>query len=238
MKHIKKQKEPQTLTDKRNTDGSIYDSPQKDWQDALLEEQGHICAYCMRRISLDRKNGKPCIEIEHYRSRKLHPELSLRWENMIGVCNGDTVSEGHCDKAKGKNDYKGVFVQGKANGKVKLNILNPLEINKSEKIITYSSFGEILPNLEDNESQNRIVEDLDCILNLNNEKLREYRAEAIASATRNLMKKYPTGDWTIKQVDEEIKIWKGKDKDGKYKPFCQAAIWWLEKKRSKLIRKS
>ncbi len=238
MKHTKKHEEPQTLTDKRNTDGSIYDGPQKDWQDALLEEQGHICAYCMRRISLDRKNGKPCIEIEHYLSRKLHPELSLRWENMIGVCNGDTVSEGHCDKAKGKNDYKGVFIQGKANGKVKLNILNPLEINKSEKIITYSLFGEILPNVKDNELQNRIIEDVDCILNLNNAKLREYRAEAIDSVKRNLMKKYPTGNWTIKQVDEEIEIWKGKDKDGKYKPFCQAAIWWLEKKRSKLIRKS
>jgi uncharacterized protein (TIGR02646 family) len=238
MKHIKKQQEPQTLTDKRNTNGSIYDGPQKDWQDALLEEQGHICAYCMRRISLDRKNSKPCIEIEHYLSRKLHPELSLRWENMIGVCNGDTVLEGHCDKAKGKKDDKGVFVQGKAHGKVKLNIVNPLEINKSEKIITYSLFGEILPNVEDNELQNRIIEDIDCILNLNNEKLREYRAEAIASAKRNLMKKYPTGNWTIKQVDEEIKIWKGKNKDGKYKPFCHAAIWWLEKKRSRLVRKS
>jgi uncharacterized protein (TIGR02646 family) len=125
MKHIKKQQEPQTLTDKRNTNGSIYDAPQKDWQEALLEEQGHICAYCMRRISLDRKNSKPCIEIEHYLSQKLHPKLSLRWENMIGVCNGDTVLEGHCDKAKGKKGYKGVFVQGKANGRVKLNILNP-----------------------------------------------------------------------------------------------------------------
>jgi hypothetical protein len=99
-------------------------------------------------------------------------------------------------------------------------------------------FGEILPNVKDNELQNKIIEDIDCILNLNNEKLRESRAEAIDSAKRNLTKNYPTGNWTIKQFDEEIEIWKGKDKDGKYKPFCQVAIWWLEKKRAKLIHKS
>jgi uncharacterized protein (TIGR02646 family) len=88
MKHITKGQQPSSLTAKRSTKGSTYDGPQKDWQEALLAEQGHICAYCMRRISLDRKNGKPCIEIEHYLSQKLHPKLNLRWKNMIGVCNG------------------------------------------------------------------------------------------------------------------------------------------------------
>lgn len=236
MKYIKKGKEPQTLTDKRNTEGTIYECAQKDWQEDLLKEQGHLCAYCMRRISLDRKNGKPSIEIEHYLSRKLHPDLSLRWENMIGVCNGDTGSETHCDKSKGKNNSEGVFVKGKANGEVKLNILNPLEINKSEKVITYSLSGEIFANVKDTELQNKITEDLDIILNLNDEKLKEYRKEAIDLAKKLLIDKYPTGNWTLKQIEREIEEWKNQ-KNGKYRPFCQAAIWFLEWRKTKLANK-
>ncbi|NMF60418.1 retron system putative HNH endonuclease [Pseudanabaena yagii] len=236
MKYIKKGKEPQTLTDKRNTEGAIYECAQKDWQEDLLKEQGHLCAYCMRRISLDRKSGKPSIEIEHYLSRKLYPDLSLRWENMIGVCNGDTGLETHCDKSKGKTSSEGVFVKGKANGEVKLNILNPLEINKSEKVITYSLSGEIFANVKDTELQNKITEDLDIILNLNDEKLKEYRKEAIDLAKKLLIDKYPTGNWTLKQIEREIEEWKNQ-KNCKYRPFCQAAIWFLEWRKTKLANK-
>ncbi len=237
MKHIKKGKEPQTLTNKRNTEGAIYECAQKDWQEDLLKEQGHLCAYCMRRISLDRKNGKPCIEIEHYLSRKLHPNLSLRWENMLGVCNGDAGTETHCDKSKGKRNSEGLFVKGKANGEVKLNILNPLEINQSEKVIIYSLSGEILANAQDPDLQNKINEDLDIILNLNDEKLKEYRKEAIDLAKKLLIDKYPRGNWTLYQIEKEIEEWKNK-RDGKYRPFCQAAIWFLEWRKARLANKS
>lgn len=237
MKYIKKGKEPQLLIAKRNTQGSIYESPEKAWQDKLLEEQGHICAYCMGRISLERKNGKPCIEIEHYLSRKLHPKLDLRWKNMIGVCNGQLGLEAHCDKTKGKENNKGIFIKGKANGEVKLNILNPLAINKSERIITYSTSGEILPNTKDEDLSQKITEDLNCILNLNDKNLKLARKQVIDLAKENLKRNNPTGTWTVKEIEKEIEIWNNQ-KDGKYKPFCQAAIWYLGWLRDKPVHKS
>ena len=242
MKYIKKQKEPKSLNDRRNDpDVAIYKA-QKDWQCQLLKEQGYICAYCMGRISLNHKDGRLGMKIEHYISQYLSKErglnLDLQWQNMLGVCDGKAGKKPHCDQAQGKNNEEGIFIEGKVKGKVELNILNPLDITKSEKIVTYSSFGEILPNAEDDKLREKIIQDLDYILNLNDEKLRDYRAIAIDSAKENLIKKYPTGNWTTKQFDDEINIWKSKDEDGKYKPFCQAAIWWLEKKRSKTIHKS
>jgi uncharacterized protein (TIGR02646 family) len=236
MKYIKKEKEPYSLIAKRSTKGSIYDGPQKDWQDKLLKEQGHLCAYCMRRISLERKNGKPCIEIEHYLSRKLHPRLDLRWKNMVGVCNGEAGLQPHCDKTKGKKNNQGIFITGKANGEVKLNILDPLDINKSEKIVAYSLSGKILPNAKDENSCREIIEDIDCILNLNDENLRSSRKQAIDMAKDNLKRSNPTGTWTVKEIEKEIEDWKTR-KDGKYRPFCQAAIWFLEYLKSKPVHK-
>jgi uncharacterized protein (TIGR02646 family) len=238
MKHIKKQPEPQSLTAKRNTEGSIYDGPQKDWQEALLEEQGYICAYCMRRIKLKRENGKPLIQIEHYRSREKHPELGLWWANMLGVCNGNYGIQPHlyhCDKSKGKENEQGIFVKGKVIGEVELNVLDPLDIKKSENIVTYSSSGKILPNTQNENLQQSIIEDLDCILNLNDEKLRMQRKQAMDIAKESLEKKYPNP--TLLEIEREIEVWKTK-KDGKYQPFCQAAIWFLEYLKSKPIHKS
>jgi uncharacterized protein (TIGR02646 family) len=219
MKHIIKQPEPQSLTAKRNTEDSIYDGPQKDWQEQLLDEQGHICAYCMRRIKLKLENFNPLIQIEHYRSQANHPELGLWWGNMLGVCNGNKCGvDLHCDRSK-KN--------------FELNILNPLDIKKSENIITYSSSGKILPKNED--LRQSIIEDLDCILNLNNEKLRMQRQQAIDIAKESLEKKYPNP--TLLEIEREIEDWKSK-KGGKYREFCQAAIWFLEYLKSKPIHKS
>ncbi|MEI6327659.1 MAG: hypothetical protein WCP16_00390 [Pseudanabaena sp. ELA645] len=242
MKHIKKRQEPQSLNDRRNDPDTAKYKAQKDWQSQLLEEQGYICAYCMGRIRLNHKDGKAGMQIEHYISRQLSKErslnLDLHWLNMLGVCNGKTGKKDHCDQSQGKTNEQGILVKGKVIGSVELNVLNPLDITKSERIITYSVFGDILPNTQDENLRQKIIEDLDYILNLNDEKLRDYRAEAIDLAKKNLKDKYPTGNWTLQQIENEIQDWKSKDKNGMYRPFCQAAIWWLEKKRAKLIHKS
>ncbi|BBC24252.1 hypothetical protein [Pseudanabaena sp. ABRG5-3] len=234
MKYIKKKKEPKSLTDKRNTEGSIYECAQLDWQKQLLNEQGYLCAYCMRPISLERKNEKPCMEIEHYLSRYLCKQrkldLGLRWQNMLGVCNGISGSEFHCDKTKGN--------KGKANGKVELNVLNPLNVQTSEEIVTYTPLGQIIPNTHNTALKEKIIEDLNCILNLNNENLRLARKDAMDRAKEFLIKNNPTGTWGVKEIDKEIVNWKSKTKDGRYRAYCQAAIWFLEYLKSKPIHKS
>ncbi len=183
----------------------------------------------MGRISLDRdKNGNPHIEIEHYLSRKLHPDLGLVWTNMLGVCNGKFGMDCHCDKAKGK---KGSLIKGKSDGDVKLNILNPLDIKKSEEVVTYSLSGEILPNTTNHNLEQKISEDLNYILNLNDDKLKQARRDVMDFAKEILKKKYPIGTWSVKDIAQEIINWSSKTKDGKYKAYCQAAIWFLESRK-------
>jgi uncharacterized protein (TIGR02646 family) len=229
MKYIKKKTEPNTLKEKRGTVGSRYECAQEDWQKQLLDEQGYLCAYCMKPISLDRdKNGKPRIEIEHYLSRKQHPNLGLQWKNMLGVCNGISGINPHCDKAKGKENDQGFFIKGKIDGDSKLRFLNPLDRGSSEKVIKYSLTGEILPNTTNQGLDQKIREDLNCILNLNDDKLKRNRKGAMDDAKDLLKRKYPTGKWEITDIDKEIRDWQSRTKDGRYKAYCQAAIWYLE----------
>ena len=235
MKYIKKRREPISLTAKRNTEGASYDSPQPDWQKQLLAEQGYLCAYCMGRISLKlNEKCEPSIGIEHYLSEQLCRERGLdselRWKNMLGVCNGVSGSKSHCDKTNGTK-------KGKIYGNIELNILNPLNFTKSEELITYDLFGQILPNTQNEDLQQKITEDLNYILNLNDEKLRQFRLDAMDLAKENLERNNPTGTWTVKEIEKEIEIWNNQ-KDGKYKPFCQAAIWYLEWLKAKPVHKS
>ena len=62
---IKKGKEPNSLTEYKMKSNAYFDgySNKGDIRKALLEEQGHLCAYCMKRIS---KNN---MKIEHYNSQ-------------------------------------------------------------------------------------------------------------------------------------------------------------------------
>ena len=124
----------------------------------------------------------------------------------------------------------------------------------SEKLITYDLYGQILPNTQSEDLQQKIAEDLNYILNLNDEKLRKFRLDAIDLAKKTLKEKYPIGNWTPKQIEKEIKEWKSKSKEiiskrdgskdlilkrgGEYRAYCQAAIWFLEFLKSKPVRKS
>ncbi len=240
MKYIKKKKEPTSLTMRRNNpDVAIYEA-QEDWQKQLLEEQGYLCAYCMRPIGLKKDSVKLAIQIEHYLSQHLSKSLGLnldlQWNNMLGVCNGKSGMKAHCDKSEGKKNAQGIFIKGKIKGEVQLNVLNPLKEKNSEKILSYNVYGEIIPNTKNEYLAQKIIEDLDCILNLNDDRLRQARYDAMDLAKKILKEKYPTGNWTSRQIEKEIEDWKTR-KDGKYRPFCQAAIWFLEHLKSKPIHK-
>jgi len=57
MRYIPKKisNEPASLRATRLTDGANFDSTNKsDIREALLKEQGYLCAYCMRRIENER----------------------------------------------------------------------------------------------------------------------------------------------------------------------------------------
>lgn len=224
MKYIDKEQEPPELKEYReNTPEASYNGFQGRTQvrEALLREQGCICAYCMRRISLkwDKQLKKPRTEIEHYQSQELRSDKQLDYQNMLGVCNGVSGVHKHCDKTTG----------GKGDGKVILKKLNPLD-QECERLLTYNANGEVQSIFDEEE----VREEIERILNLNNQNLKEYRKTALDKFWEDFKKRNASKSaWTKELFEKEIKELQKKDKKGKYKPYCQFLIWYLEIQKKK-----
>lgn len=107
---IVKGKEPAALTkakrDIRNTPDTTFNymslrgEDKREVLEALVAEQGHLCAYCMCRIGVDEHPAT----IEHLVPQ--HPgdsdtdgELSLDYHNLVAVCDGRGGAT--CDKRRG-----------------------------------------------------------------------------------------------------------------------------------------
>lgn len=208
IKNIKN--EPISLKELRSTPGATYDDCNKeDIRTELIKEQGRICAYCMRRIS-DKLNayGQPKMTIEHYIPRSVDSSLALNYLNMLGVCKGGEKGPGHlrhCDKSRGNNPL----------------VIDPRKKN-CEDLIKYTPRGEVYSDDE------RINYDLDNTLNLNIRSLKDGRATAI-ELSRQILKSFSKG-----AIQNKIKELESLNKKGQYAEFCQAAIYYLQKKLRQL----
>ncbi len=190
MKHIRKSlaNEPESLRHEKSTPGASFDDcSKKNIQQALLKEQEYLCAYCMGRISADPDaHGRPNMSIEHYYPRQLcieegRPELALDFMNMLGVCTGGAKPNLHCDKTPGP--------KGKAAGKVTLRKLDPRR-PEVEQLLTYTTGGEIVSVNGDSD----VEHDLNEVLNLNHDKLKERRKQEIDFIRNRIVSAKPTGD--------------------------------------------
>lgn len=184
---------------------------EKPLKNALLQEQGHICAYCMGRISAEK------MSVEHYISQErpnnspytqeFHAAKQLDYSNMLGVCVNSGIQ---CDKSRGNAVLS----------------LSPLE-KSHEALLTYTKDGRIVL-LKENPT---IEKDINEILCLNNEILKENRKVAIDFVRE---KKLPQDkQWTKRQIQNAIADFYEKDKDGRYQPYCQAVIFVWEKESLK-----
>jgi len=68
MIKINKKKEPIEWTKKKLTPNFTQYSAIPELRTALLEEQGHICAYCMRRIPVKDSNESETSKIEQIKT--------------------------------------------------------------------------------------------------------------------------------------------------------------------------
>lgn len=59
-------------------------------REALVGEQGHLCAFCMRAIDHEAKdaNGQPTTVIAHRVPIKVDSSLALTWPNLLASCDG------------------------------------------------------------------------------------------------------------------------------------------------------
>lgn len=108
MKHVKKGVSPPLFEDwKKSHPQPSYKelsskecTPIKDSvRFALLQEQGGVCCYCGRAITLDDSH------IEHFRPQKIYPKRALDFDNLHFSCIKDqpktAIYPPHCGHAKG-----------------------------------------------------------------------------------------------------------------------------------------
>jgi len=219
MIEIKKGREPDRLLWYRQQDGASYEQMDQEVKEELLqrmlEEQGHICAYCMRKIPEGRTLpvGVAPATIEHWFPR--NPESNedvgqgLNYKNMFVVCTGNRgcgSKEGlTCDARRGNEPIK----------------VNPCDI-ETLRGITYTSSGRI------QSSEPEIDEDINKRLNLNCESisLPENRKQVLQVLVEDVRKKRGKGDISLycRRRLEQIR-----DMDDPKLPYVGIMIWWLEK---------
>lgn len=212
MIYIRKGREPLSLTEYKKDPFAYFDGCNKDdIRDSLLREQGHLCAYCMRRI------GKEHMKIEHwYPEDRLTEAEKLDYKNMLGVC------EGHIEAQKGKTD---TCDAQKGNRVIKVNPCNAITLSG----IKYrSKTGEIYADDAD------IDEDINETLNLNSQahRLPMNRKEKLDSVIRELNRKYPRGTWTKNMLRAFLDEYSKTDAEGKKKEYLGIVTWYLNKKIS------
>lgn len=134
--------------------------------DALLKEQGYVCAYCTRRIHRkgDGRDSGSVAHVEHYLPRNPSSQLresmptngeydadeySLEYRNMLAVCSGGEDEPGTreriCDKSRSQSEMLKV---------------NPLDTG-TVALVDYRRNGEICS------SDPKVNDDLVRQLNLN-----------------------------------------------------------------------
>lgn len=204
MRAIAKGDEPACLTEHRAMEHSFYSNYQgKDTlRAALVAEQRGLCCYCMGRIIADSQKMK----IEHWQCQANHPQLQLKYDNLLGACLGGhgAKPEGQtCDNRKGNLDLK----------------LNPSTPSHDiEAKIKYRSNGEIRSDDQQFDGQ------LDTVLNLNIAVLKNSRKGALDAVLEWWRAKNPDEDQVQTEID---KYNNGTDE---ILPFRPVAVWFLKKK--------
>jgi uncharacterized protein (TIGR02646 family) len=177
----KRSQEPPTLLAYRKAadpNRSYAAFPSKDQlREPLLEDQGWLCCYCMRRI--DARDMK----IEHYRSQTHHSEQALDWRNLLAACKGGEgrpAAAHTCDTRKADEDLT----------------VDPR--TDSVRGIRYLGSGR----LEVDDPSH--TEDVERRLNLNMPELRQVRAQAIDNLRRELTRRFGKGSWRRQDLEHYL----------------------------------
>ena len=207
---IHKGTEPPSLTAYRKTSFAYYDGCNKDdIRQNLLQEQGFLCAYCMRRI--DARHMK----IEHWRPEHLLSESEkLDYGNMLGVCMG------HMEGQPGKSDTcdakKGEQVIS----------VNPCVPEHIQSIFYEKGTGII------RSTDSEIASDLDDSLNLNCEQqwLPANRRAALQRVIEELSKRRRSGTWKKTDIQKMLRFYETPDAQGKLREYAGIILWYLRRK--------
>ncbi len=172
MKYIRKTREPSSLKAYKSLENedwqpSYADLDKDDLRSSLLEEQGHLCCYCMRRISSE------ISRIEHFLPQRMFRQEELNYSNLFLACSiseGLPPSQQHCDIIK-------------SDKLIPKYILHP----RCRAYFRYNIDGEILPfgshtsikscvkNSDRLNAEQKVILATVEVLNLNTERLKSQR---------------------------------------------------------------
>ena len=212
MRAISKGAEPVELGRYRAVPGAVYDggdfTPVKDAiREALLAEQGHLCAYCMQRI----RPGT--MKVEHWHSQRSHSHEDLDYRNMLGCCpgnEGQMWDDQHCDTRKGSTDIS----------------FNPADPTHHARMrIRYAGDGTI------RSEDAQFDEEINRILNLNWSRLKRNRKAVSDSVIRELSRRQ--GTRKRGEIQQLINRWNTPEAGGRFRAYCDVAIYFLNKRLSR-----
>ena len=220
MKYIQKQEVPPEFLEwqaKSNenwqADWDNFQNPEKRIvHQSLLTEQGYICCYCQRRISLNDSH------IEHFKpkDKKYYPELALDYSNLLSSCQKERQKREprHCGSLK-DNWYD-----------EKLTV-SPLKENCIE-YFHYAIDGQIIPNKQKDKLEAAQITIDKLGLNIPN-LIRERRGviETIITLISSLNEK--TLEEKIRIIELQIAYKKKLDVEARYQEFCAVQIFILQK---------
>lgn len=207
---INKSSEPDSWLHHRLTNGATYERTE-DLARQLLEDQGYICAYCMRRIPVADRGSTEDSRIEHIIPQsELSDKEKMDFRNLVICCPGaimDTSKKkAHCDRRKAENRIH----------------LSPLDKNFIATI-EYGSDGLI-------KSTDSICDqEINEILNLNIPLLKANRKAVKDVIIRKLDTKSKK-DWKKTDIAKLLRFFSSKNEKGEYPAYCGVAQWYLSRK--------
>ena len=202
MRKIEKGLEPREWTEYCATPGVDFDAI-SELVDALLEEQGYVCAYCSRRIPCKDPGIPEKQHIEHIKCRRDHHHLKRNYKNLVACCPGAIDNNYHCDRLKDNSEITfSLFTDA---------FYNTLSYDSADGSIRSS-------NLE----WDREIND---ILNLNHKRIRKNRLSALDTFISCMGRE----GWKNVKKREQIEKWNSKDSNGKYSPYGGIVLWYLKK---------
>ena len=217
---VQKGKEPNSLLAfrKQQPDADYEDMPTnvlRDVRSQMGEEQGHLGAYCMKKIEDPRD-----VRVEHCKPRHPQDEIkhdkkaTLEFKWMLGVCYGNSIEKGVKPEDTTCDAHKG-------NAELTINPFDELSVRK----IKYKADGSIYSDDAD------INEDVTEILNLNCEaiSLPETRKNVLNVLKNEIVEKCKgkSHDAYIRELE---RIYDRLVYQRNLTPYCGIIISWLEEK--------
>jgi uncharacterized protein (TIGR02646 family) len=165
-------------------------------REALVRDQGALCAYCQQRITIDEDpaTGLARMKIEHWMARSEPDTRPFLWTHLLGVCRGvsrdpeDRVARlsRHCDTSRGNRKL----------------FLHPVEHQgpSPREHLRYTANGMVNAATPDPRVENDIE-----ILNLNARRLVRARSAAFDVAWQRLRRvEFATGE--MRRLEQALRI--------------------------------